>query len=396
MAFVALMPEFALAVWSAQNLIATAAVAAYRYTPTRSEVPGQEPSVAVILPVRGGKTLVDHLRLLRAQRYGSYRIIVAVESELDPACSAVRVAADESGAPIAIVVAGHAEATGQKVWNLLAGLDALRPSDEIVAFIDADTLPTPLWLPRLVAVLVNSGRPLATGYRWMTPADDRWSSACLAAADGGLAALPRGGLPLSIVWGGSVALRRGTLEAIRLRDFWRGAISDDSQMTQALRQAGLRSHTPRQGLVLTPVSCSWREFLAFGVRQYRFVWLDRPINWAIAFACLWAPPVCLALAAPRLFAGSAGAWAILTAIVALGEIRGRLRRGIQKALWPGLHGPRDDRRWRAERWLRPIWWLAHALSAAGAPLSRTIEWAGIRYRVDAPQMVTIERRDTAE
>ena len=131
------------------------------------------------------------------------------------------------------------------------------------------TLPTPLWLPRLVAVIVNSGRPVATGYRWMTPADDRLSSCCLAAANDSIAALPRGALPLTIVWGGSVAMKRATLEAIRLRDFWRGAISDDAQMAEALRQAGLLAHAPRQGLLLTPVQCSWRGFLAFGVWAHR-------------------------------------------------------------------------------------------------------------------------------
>ena len=49
----------------------------------------------------------------------------------------------------------------------------------------------------------------------------------------------------------------------------------------------------------------------------------------------------------------------------------------------------------AERWRRPVWWLIHALSAVAAPLSRTIEWAGIRYRVNGPQSVIVERRDRA-
>jgi len=59
-------------------------------------------------------------------------------------------------------------------------------------------------------------------------------------------------------------------------------MSDDSQMAEALRQAKLLAHAPRQGLLLTPASCSWREFFAFGVRQYRFVWIHRPCNFVIA------------------------------------------------------------------------------------------------------------------
>jgi hypothetical protein len=392
MAVTNLVSEAALALLGAQSLFSTLLVAAYRRGLPRPEIPGSEPNVAVILPVRGERNLDRFLPLLRAQEYRRYRIIASVESADDPAFSLLRAAETEPGAPIETTVAGLARNAGQKVWNLLAALECLRPEDDIVAFIDADTLPTPLWLPRLVAVIVNSGRPVATGYRWMTPADDRWSSCCLAAANASIAALPRGVLPMTIVWGGSVAMKRETLEAIAIEDVWRGAISDDAQMSEALRRSGLVAHAPRQALLLSPVACSWRELLAFGVRQYRIVYIHQPKNWAVALVFLWAPPICLALAAPSLAAGSFVAWLALALILALAEVRTRLRRGIQRALWPDIGGPRDKRRWRAERWLRPVWLFAHALCAAGAPLSRTIDWAGVRYRVAGPQNVVVERR----
>ena len=262
-----------------------------------------------------------------------------------------------------------------------------------MAFIDADTAPTPLWLPRLVAVLVNSGRPVATGYRWMISADSRASSCGLAAANNAIAALPRGALPMPLVWGGSVAMRRQTLDAIRISDFWRGAISDDLQMAEALRKAGLLAHAPRQGLLMTPVSCSWAEFLEFGLRQYRFVFLHEPVSWATAMAVLWTPPVCLLLALPAFASGSLAAWSALAVGLGLGEARLRIRRSIERTLWPAVAATSEPRRWRAERLTRPIWWMAHALSAAGAPLSRKIAWAGIRYRVDSPQAVAIEARE---
>ena len=382
----------ALALWCGQNLVSTLAIAAYRRGLPRPELPGIEPSVAVILPVKGYAHLAGLLPCLRAQRYSRYRIVASVESKEDPAFAILSAARREPGGPLEVVVAGLAENAGQKVWNLLAALDRLSPEDEIVAFLDADVLLTPLWLPRLVAVIVNSGRPVATGYRWMIPSDDRWSSACLAAANASLAALPRGALPLTIVWGGSVAMKRTTLETIRVREFWRGAISDDAQMARALRRAGLLAHAPRQGLVLTPVSCSWRGFLTFAVRQYRLVYFHMWQNWAVAAACLWAPPVCLILAGPSLAVGSALSWAALALILALSEVRTRLRRSLQRALWPEVHGPRDDRRWRVERLMRPVWHGLHAVAAAGAPFSRTIDWAGIRYRMNGPQDIVIERR----
>src|SRR5271166_1412986 len=105
--------------------------------------------------------------------------------------ASVSAAEREPGAPLE-VTAGLGKDAGQKVVNQLAALERLKPDDAIVAFIDADALPTPIWLARLVAVLINSGKPLATGYRWMTPADDRWSSSCLTAANDSIASLPRG------------------------------------------------------------------------------------------------------------------------------------------------------------------------------------------------------------
>jgi cellulose synthase/poly-beta-1,6-N-acetylglucosamine synthase-like glycosyltransferase len=379
--------------WGVQSAISTFAVLAYRHGLPRPEIPGVEPSVAVILPVKGNQNLDRFLHLLRAQHYSRYRIIASVESENDPARSLLVDAQRHSGAPIDIVIAGPSSRCGQKVWNQLAALEKLTPDDEIVAFIDADTLPTPLWLPRLVFAMVDAGGLVVTGYRWMTPVDDRWSSSCLVAANASIATLGRGGLKLHLCWGGSVAMKRSTLESIKLKSYWIGAISDDLQLSEALRRAGIHTRAPRQCLLLTPVSISWRGFFAFGVRQYRLVWIHQPASWAIALAFLWLPPTCFMLSAPSLLSGSPSIWATLIVILILGDVRTRLRQQIQAALWPGS-GPTkfEKQRWRAERLARPLWWLAHALCAAAAPMSRTVNWAGIRYQVKAPQKVLVERR----
>jgi hypothetical protein len=395
MAAANVLAQAALAIWLAQSIGSTIAVAAYRRGLPQPEFPGVEPGVAVILPARGSGRLAEFLPALRGQVYEPYRVIAAVESQDDPAFAILNAAIREPGAPLEIVVAGLAVDAGQKVWNQLAALDRLRAADEIVALIDADTLPTPLWLPRLVAALVNSARPVITGYRWMTPVDGRASSLCLAAANNAIAALPRGALPMPLVWGGSIAMRRETLQAIRLRDFWRGAISDDGQMAEALRVAGLTAHAPRQGLLLTPVSSSWAELFEFGVRQYRFVFIHQPWSWAVAMAALWAPPICLMLAAPAFGSGSVAPWVALVIGLSLAEIRLRIRGSIERTLWPSLAAANTrKRKWR-QRLLGPVCWMAHAVSAAGAPLSRRITWAGIRYHVDGPQSVVIESRTPA-
>ena len=74
------------------------------------------------------------------------------------------------------------------------------------------------------------------------------------------------------------------------------------------------------------------------MRQYRFLYTQDPQAWAVALVCLWAPPICLALAAPSFVAGSPGAWIALAFVTACGEVRTRLRRAVQRTLWPHLEG----------------------------------------------------------
>ena len=85
MAVTNLVSGAALALLCAQSLLSTLLVAAYRRGLPRAEIPGSEPNVAVILPVRGGRNLDRFLPLLRSQQYGRYRIIASVESTDDPA-----------------------------------------------------------------------------------------------------------------------------------------------------------------------------------------------------------------------------------------------------------------------------------------------------------------------
>ncbi|MGH6858089.1 MAG: glycosyltransferase, partial [Methylocella sp.] len=260
-------------------------VSAWRYTwgLPLAEIPGTTPPAAVIVAVKNASDVSRaFFGRLRHQAYPDYRIIAAVESEEDPAFAMVTEESKRPGASLRTVVAGQSEQTGQKVWNLLAALDAIEDRDEIVVFVDADTLPEPEWLSRLVAALVNTGRDAVTGYRWIIPADNRVSSAVVAAANASVVTVPRLPAIINHCWGGTMAMRRRTLERINIRRYWAGAISDDAQMTRAFKEAGYPVYSPRQSLLLSPVAMSWSEALSFGRRQYRILWLHSPDLWALA------------------------------------------------------------------------------------------------------------------
>ncbi len=384
--------------WAVVAVASTLSAWRYVWGLPLAETPGRTPPVAVIVAVKGaGAATEAFLARLRAQDYPAYRVVAAVEHEDDPAFRLLADARAAPGAPLELVVAGRTQRGGQKVANLLAALERLGPGDEIVAFTDADTLPGPRWLPRLVSALVDAHRDAATGYRWILPADGRLSSCFVAAANASIVTMPRVAEAVNLCWGGSTALPRATLERADVKAFWRGALSDDLQMTRALRAAAIAVHSPRQSLLLSPFSASWREAFAFGRRQYRIVLLHEPLLWAFAVATLALPLGCGLFALWLALHGDPAGLAFLIAAAALGDMRFRCRRRIVAALWPETAQADLRLYWRVERFLRPLWQGFHLACALGALGSRRISWAGTEYLVRAPQDVDVlARRATFE
>lgn len=380
------------AAWIATAIFTT--VTAWRYAQGLPfpEVPEATPPAAIIVAIKNTSEVSRaFFARLRRQSYPHYRIIAAVESEDDPAFALATEESKRPGAPLRIIVAGRPARTGQKVWNLLAAIDAIEPRDEIIAFIDADTLPGPEWLARLVASLVNPGREAVTGYRWIVPAENDLSSAVVAAANASIVTLPRLPSVINHCWGGTVAIRRRTLERIAIRRFWLGAISDDAQMTRACREAGILVHSPRQSLLLSPVAMNWGEALSFGRRQYRIIWLHDRRLWALAALGTLVPLTGASAALDMALRGSFAGVCLIAISFALGEVRYRSRRQIFAALWGEEAAAALANYWRTERWLRPIWLSFHALCVMLAPGSRLIRWAGIDYFVRGPQDVDVLR-----
>ncbi|WP_245276371.1 glycosyltransferase [Methylocapsa aurea] len=367
-------------------------ISAWRYTwgLPRPEVPGRTPRVAVVVPIKNASPLTtEFLRRLRSQAYPDYRIIAAVETESDPAFAVLSEAAETSGAIVFTVVAGPVERGGQKVWNLLAALPAIKADDEIIVFTDADTLPTPEWLARIVSALTDAGYDAVTGYRWMIPIDGRLSSAIVAAANASIVTLPRIPAIINLCWGGTTALRRETLERIGIADYWRGAISDDLQMTRALGAAGCAIFSPRQSLLLSPIAMDWKEAFAFGQRQYRLILMHVPSLWVFAALVTLVPVAAALLSLILAFQGQIPAIAALAVSTALGELRFRYRRRIFRSLWRETDAASLAGYWRAERLLRPVWWCFHLACVFAALGSRHIHWAGIDYQVRGPQDVEV-------
>ncbi|WP_245270561.1 glycosyltransferase [Beijerinckia mobilis] len=392
-------------------IIAVSTISAWRYGwgLPRAEIPGRKPRVVIIVPVKGAASMTRvFFSKLLGQAYDDFRVIAAVESVEDPAYALIHdlirpTAADlrldelkgsvtHHPPKITTVVAGMTKIGGQKVANLIAALDHIEPQDEIVVFTDADTWPDPHWLERLVAALINARYEAVTGYRWMVPVNSHLASAVVAAANTSIVTLPRLPDVTNPCWGGTVALRRETLERLNIRQYWQGAVSDDLQMTKAFKDQGIKVFSPRQSLLLSPIAFDWRSAFAFGTRQYRIVFTHVPWLWAFAAFCLVVPIISVIFAGILALHGDRGAIIMLAASLIAGEIRFRCRRRIATALWQVDHGEDERLASWVDHLLRPLWWCFHALCILAAPWSRRISWAGIDYLIAGPQDVRVLRR----
>ncbi|HWL92419.1 MAG TPA: glycosyltransferase family 2 protein [Phycisphaerae bacterium] len=278
-----------------------------------------QPKVAVIMPCKGVDEKLKHtVEMLGRQRFRDYEVIFAFESDTDAAYSAVSEWTRDWARPHRLVVAGLASQRSQKIHNLLAALDQISADREVLVFVDSDAEPAENWIGYLVAPLKDEAIGATTGYRWYR-------------ATGGIAAGVRSTWNagttvklhdehLSFCWGGSTAMRRARFESLDMRRYWDRALSDDLQMTRAIREAGLLVHFVPQALVVSSDRTTLREFWSFAHRQIVISRICVPHLWR------WGLVYCLGF----LVGGTAAAVVAITGLLGWHD--------SATAMWLGMAG----------------------------------------------------------
>jgi Glycosyl transferase family 21 len=355
---------------------ALACIAVYNMQRDRRPPVVDRPTGAVlIIPVRGVPPQLDALwRGICAQTDPPRRVIFSVESAEDPAYQALQSLGN--GPPMEIVIAGATIQRSQKVHNQLAALRTLQPNDAVVVFADADIAPDANWLAKLTCRL-DDGR-VVSGCRWLVPTDERWATAFVCVLNSSVATLPRRGL-WNLVWGGSMALRRATIDALDLEKCWDRAASDDLSLSRTIKARGLRAYGPRDGLVGSPASYGWKEAIAFGRRQYLFLRIHAPAYWAVAACGTTLPLIGWAVAVPLAVTGNMVALGVIATAIALDRLRAQFRDRMARKLWGA--GIQQRVAW-LDRWGTPAYLAVHAMIIWSTLFGRTITWAGRRYTID--------------
>lgn len=392
--------------WGAQSVLA---VLAQRKLAERAKRPQTErydfyrPAAVLIVPFKGIEpALRGNLQGLFTQDYPDYRLLLIVEDASDPAYPLLREAIEQHPERKAeVLFAGVAsENEGQKVHNLIAAVEKLQrdnAGEVIWVFADSDAVPGPAWMGELVGPLAQDRTAVTTGFRWLIPEPKPgqnhtpfWAkiASILNSSTTGFIRRER----YTHAWGGSMAMRVSTAREGDLLGHWRGAISDDYQVTRMCKSLGRRVHFVPECLVASPVDYDFKGLCNFAFRQYVITRIHAPAVFAAAlfinafyFVGLAAAVTTLIVQPSRDHVNFAIGTFILVFI--MNQVRASYRRRVvQLTLGPDAVEQLKPT-FTLERWATPLWLGANLLLLLRASIGKTITWRNIRYRIDGPQQI---------
>lgn len=368
-----------------------------RAAAVRAPVRRYQPHATIILPCCGLESrLAETVASLGLQNYSEYDVIFTFESADDPAYAAVgRLAADWPPVAWRRVLAGPTERRSQKVHNLLAAVRELPPECKVIAFLDSDAVPHADWLAHLVEPLADQAVGAATGFRWYSAGGgfgegvrSAWNAATVSFMHD-----PR----YNFCWGGSTAVRRETFDRCDVARRWEGALSDDYQLTRALRDAGLEVRFVPQCLIPCDEPIGLASFVRFARRQLIITRICAPHLWraGLTLACLLvggttALFVLMIAAWTRGHVALAGVsmtlWLLL---LGLSRTKSVLRQSGVAAV---LKAPAWTRRdWRFDVWGTEVLGVLHLLLLLSSVRARRIVWRHLTYEMISPDETRVIR-----
>lgn len=366
--------------WVLVGLATLLAVLSLRGEPARAAfyrrsllapVPDVLPKVSVIVAVKGREQgLRENLASLARLDYPDYELIVVAHSENDMPREVIPPTAHA-------VIAGPGDSlTGEKINNLLAAVAAARPSSTVLAFADSDGVVSAGWLKALITALDGPGVGASTGYRWHLPQRaGLWSllrSVWNAAIAGGM-----GPGNNRFCWGGATAIRRETFFTANVPGWWKGAISDDYRLSEAIQAAGLEVAFAPGALVASTDCTTATEVLEWTRRQMMITRFYAPRLWGVA---LFAHVVYCGSMVAAVADGSLVALCLLAIQLGIGYCKGARRLSLARLAMPE-HELWFQSHFVVHTLLTPIgtWlWLYSCIASA---FSSTITWRGYRLRL---------------
>ena len=177
----------------------------------------------------------------------------------------------------------------QKIQNLMSAIELMPNDVEVIAFIDADAEIRRDWLSQLVQPRKDPEVGATVGGRFYLVTEENGFLKDLAtvteAAWVNFQLAMQGDHPLTMVWGGSNAIRRKLISQGKVLERWARAAIEDHNLTFAVRSLNQKIHfVPEAISICHTKHRSWKQVLEFTNRQTIMTyWMRHKIQWAILF-----------------------------------------------------------------------------------------------------------------
>ncbi len=360
-----------LGAWGLLQALSVAGVIGYWRVLPRRALSETADGVVVTVAVKGPSPELEAFVAALLAQSTPLRAMFVVQSQDDPAWATLDALAARHPNRLQLVVAGLATDEGQKIHNIRAAMAQLRADDRYLVFLDADMLPGPHVVGRLLFPLVRGKAAISTGYRWLVPmwnAPVTWLGAAINLQPATLPRLPGGNLP----WGGATAMTRDSFDRLDLSQVWRGALTEDLTLLRAARRQNIAVRTVFDLLLPSSGEATFGGLWRFGVRQYRHVLWNQRQFWIMATAIMGSQSIGWA------WAILAGGWRAMLAGYGAAGLRAAFRVRIARAL-PHAGQLRPLLSVAADLAVPFLVCWVHLLMILAAACSRRISWAGTDY-----------------
>lgn len=357
------------------------------------------PKAAVILCLRGADPfLKDTLEGILNQDYPRYDLWIVVDHQNDPAWQTAEEAVKLTKTPrVQIRTLGQRRDTCTlKCSSLIQAVREMDDSYEVVALVDADTIPHRDWLRQLVAPLGNPAVGVATGNRWYMPTTASWGAVVRYLWNAGAAVgMFRHGIP----WGGTLALKTEIFRNSDLLQRWGSAYCEDTMLYKVVREQGLRVAFAPSLMMVNRETCDLAGFSRFlrrqllGARLYHPSWSTLVVHGVVCSLLLGAATVLLVatlLGQQWQQAASIGA-GLIGYVIASAAVLAAMEVAVRRIV--GARG-------QPTGWLRagtvvkvlaaiPLTQAVYSAALISSVFLRTVEWRGILYRVGGPWQIRL-------
>ena len=269
------------------------------------------PKVAVLAPHYGwDEETEQNVRQLLCQDYSGDYQIYFVTHAIDNQGADIsfqylkQVTEDASNTQVLLApnVVDNGLPRSQKVQNLITVIDNLPSDVEIIAFVDADAFVHRTWLTNLVQPLQNSQIGATVGARLYVPCSSGIATYIEAAWINFQIAL-QANPAITMVWGGSNAVRRHLIEDGQVISRWSNATIEDHNLTHAVKDLKQKIHFVPDCITLNRTADrTWKQIFEFTNRQMIMTfWMGHRKQWIGTLIGSLPKTLILLLALPGLF-----------------------------------------------------------------------------------------------